>query len=110
MSKDLKDIIEKEPNGTEGGDTDIDSGDLRSQLNQKILERYQSDTHDRRWLAKWTAIVVSIWLLLVYGILVLNDSHVHLSETVLITLISTTTLNVIGLPLVVLRGHFKSDN
>jgi hypothetical protein len=92
-------------------DLDIDSDSLRAQEEKKKElenQRYLSDTKDRKWLAEWTAWTVSIWLLLVMCILMYNDKHWHLTPGVLITLLGTTTLNVLGLSFIVLRGHFQS--
>lgn len=93
-------------------DLDIDSDELKVQRKLKELEadRYNSDTKDRKWLAVWTAIVVSVWLLIVLLILIFNRILcVYLSDRVLITLLGTTTLNVLGLSFIVLRGHFNSS-
>lgn len=84
------------------GEVDYYEGEGRKNQN----ERYRSDTQDRKWLAEWTATVVSFWLLLVLAILMSNNSF-GLSDSVLITLLGTTTLNVLGLSFIVLRGHFK---
>ncbi|WP_109831389.1 hypothetical protein [Reichenbachiella versicolor] len=94
-------------------DSDIDSDSLSSQIERKKLEskRYESDTKDRKWLAIWTATIVSLWLLCVILILVKNESSkLDLSDTVLVTLLGTTTLNVLGLPYIVLKGHFASSS
>lgn len=93
-------------------DLDIDSDDLKEQIKLKKLEseRYSSDTFDRKWLAIWTAIIVSVWLGFVLYILIKNEKHlICLSDAVLIALLGTTTLNVLGLSFIVLRGHFNSS-
>lgn len=95
----------------ENRDIDIDSDNLKEQIKLKKLEseRYSSDTKDRKWLAIWTAIIVSIWLLAVLFLLFFNEILLFcLSDSVLITLLGTTTLNVLGLSFIVLRGHFMS--
>ena len=91
-------------------DSDIDSEDLSLQRKKKELEadRYYSDTKDRQWLAQWATCIVSLWLFFVLLILV-NKDQIGLSDAVLITLLSTTTLNVLGLSFIVLRGHFTGD-
>jgi hypothetical protein len=88
------------------GDLDVDSDDLYEQVKKALLSRLNSDTSAREWLARWTAVVVAVWLLLVYFILIGNDKYFKLSDTVLITLVTTTTLNVLGLPIIVLRNLF----
>jgi hypothetical protein len=93
-------------------DIDIDSDNLKVQIKLKKLEtdRYDSDTKDRKWLAIWTAALVSVWLILVILVLVFNEKwQICLSENVLITLLGTTTLNVLGLSFIVLRGHFNTS-
>lgn len=92
-------------------DLDIDSDDLLEQIKLKKLEsaRYSSDTKDRKWLAIWTAVIVSCWLIAVICILIFNELMlICLSDTVLVALLGTTTLNVLGLSFIVLRGHFNS--
>ena len=87
-------------------DSDIDSGSMTSQIRQLQADRYSSDTRDRKWLAQWATCVVSLWLFFVLLIVCLSK---HLSDAVLITLLGTTTLNVLGLSFIVLRGHFNGD-
>lgn len=90
-----------------GLDWDIDSDDLKNQKIKSEIARFHSDTMDRKWLAKWTAVIVSTWLAGVLFTVVFNDLlKFCISEPVLITLLGTTTLNVLGLSLIVLRGHF----
>jgi len=92
-------------------DTDIDLNDLSGQirLNELKNERFRSNTQDRKNLATWTSIVVSVWLLLVMVILFQNKCCLFLSDTVLVALLGTTTLNVLGLSFIVLKGYFQSE-
>lgn len=110
--EDILNNIHSDPRVLSNHDLDIDSDDLRIQIKMKALEneRYNSDTKDRKWLAKWTAWVVSLWLLLVILILYFNNNVLCLllSDAVLIALLGTTTLNVLGLSFIVLKGHFNS--
>ncbi|ALR29779.1 hypothetical protein ATE47_04240 [Chryseobacterium sp. IHB B 17019] len=112
----LEDIVQSAGQDTSSlvnNDLDIDSDDLKVQIKLKQLEqqRYASDTIDRKWLAIWTAAIVSLWLLLVIAILILNKIlNIGLSDTVLVTLLGTTTINVLGLSFIVLRGHFQSSH
>lgn len=92
---------------------DIDSYSLQEQENlKKHLEnnRYEEDTKNRAGLALWVKWVVSIWLFVVLLIICLNNLIVNLSDRVLITLLATTTLNVLGLAFIVLRGYFQDIN
>ena len=108
----LKNLNEKKDSFS-NRDLDIDSDDLKEQIKLKKLEseRYSSDTKDRKWLAIWTATIVTLWLFAVLCILILNEQKLFcLSETVLVALLGTTTLNVLGLSFIVLRGHFNSTH
>lgn len=70
-------------------------------------ERYKSDTTWRCRLSWWVIIVDSVWLLAIICILILNGSFCKpLDNSVLITLLGTTTANVLGLALIVLNGLF----
>ncbi len=108
----LEDILLNRLKSGKNRDIDIDSDDLKEQIKLKQLEseRYSSDTKDRKWLAIWTAIVVSFWLFAVLLLLSFNEKlQICLSDSVLIALLGTTTLNVLGLSFIVLRGHFMSS-
>ncbi len=110
--KNIIDNLNEKKEKLSKNDLDIDSDDLKAQVEMKRLEsyRYKSDTVDRKWLAIWTAGVVTLWLIAVIGILLYNKSQsIGLSDTVLVTLLGTTTLNVLGLSFIVLRGHFTSS-
>lgn len=90
---------------------DFDSLSSTEAQDHLFFQRYQNDTNDRKWLSKWTAIIVSLWLVLILIILWLhgyNSNDFNLSNSIVITLLGTTTLNVLGLSLIVLRGHFNN--
>ncbi len=91
-------------------DQDIDSDDLDLQKKRYENLRYKEDTESRKKLAYWAATVVSIYLLCVLTILILNHQYIYLSDTVLSVLLGTTTLNVLGLMYIVLKGYFKIEN
>jgi hypothetical protein len=99
-------------NSTETNEEDIDrdSDDLIRQRRELEIQRYRSNTEARNWMSIWTAIVVSLWLFAILIIIIHNDEYIHLSDNVLIALLTTSTIKVIGLPLIVLRGLFyKTD-
>lgn len=73
-------------------------------------DRYEEDTIHRRNLSSWAAIIVSIWLFSVILILIRNTSEYKLSDAVMIALLGTTTLNVLGMMMIVLKGLFFEDN
>jgi len=95
--------------GKQLDDFDIDSVEYEEQVKLLHAKRYSSDTTDRKWLAKWTAWTVSVWLAFVLFIIISNKLlSFNLSDLVLVSLLGTTTLNVLGLSFIVLRGHFNS--
>lgn len=103
-------------NNTEsGGDLgpaldDIDNENKETQ--QK--ERYRQDTRHRDYLVRWVVYTNSAWLIAILVIVVAHGAHneddsnlFHLTDTVMVTLLATTTANVLGLALIVLRGLFN---
>ena len=85
-----------------------DRKEIAQQLSEEELKRYTDDSWSRKVLMVWAAIVVSIWLLLVIFILTFNNLfNFQLSDTVLSVLLGTTTLNVLGLMIIVLQDLFR---
>lgn len=83
------------------------------------LHRIVENTKARRRLEKWSLRVIAIYLFIVLGIVCCNYMHVPLfsrladiqiTEPIMITILSTTTVNIIGLGLIVLRGHFLAND
>ena len=74
------------------------------------LERYADTSSLRRRTAKWVMWIVSLWLAGVLVVLVCTGFGCFtLSNQVLIALLTTTTANILGLPLVVLRGLYPKE-
>lgn len=83
------------------GNVDVDSLEEQERL------RYKQDTGHRKKLVVWVRQVTSLWLFAVIVLLALHGANVlHFDTTVLVTLLATTTANVLGLALIVLKGLF----
>lgn len=103
----LDDILNKFES-KESIDYDIDQSDFSEQA-KLHRERFRTDTKRREYLAKWTMWCVSLWLGLVIFVVIFNRLfYFGLSDSVLIALLGTTTLNVIGLAALLLKGYFNS--
>lgn len=77
---------------------------------QQRKERFSQDTRFRKHLAHWVMWIVPIWLGLVLYILYLCGAEaLTLEPSVLITLLATTTVNVLGLAYIVLKGIFPEE-
>lgn len=83
------------------------------------LHRIVENTHARRRLEKWASKTIAIYLLVVLCIVFFNYIHIpklsgfvslEITDNVIIIILSTTTVNIIGLGLIVLRGHFLSQD
>ena len=95
---------------------DCDDKDNRTTSQQKddwdatrhklLKARYSNDTVVRIILACSTQFIIMGWLICVLVIL-MGKAHCSLSDSVLITLLGTTTTTIIGLALIVLRGFFQ---
>lgn len=74
------------------------------------LHRVTENTSARKRLERWAKRVIIFYLLIVLFLVVAGTNQffklVNISDTVMITILSTTTVNIIGLGLIVLRGHF----
>lgn len=66
-------------------------------MNEQIKERYGQDTRFRKHLAHWVMWIVPVWLGCVLFIITFNNPFCfNLDSKVLITLLATTTVNVLG--------------
>jgi|GEM_PF-976957 len=91
-------------------DPDIDADGIEEQKRKLENQRYKDDSEYRIRLAIWTRWTVSAWLGTVLLILCLNGYLFFLSDAVLIALVCTTTLNVLGLAYIVLKGYFHATD
>lgn len=85
----------------------------RSRKIEAQIKRYTDDTFHRQVLVYWSMGIVTAWLAFVMYMLFTNKcdcgcAWVRLSDPALITLMGTSTLNIIGLVLIVLKGYFPS--
>ncbi|GGB84121.1 hypothetical protein GCM10007424_25170 [Flavobacterium suaedae] len=81
---------------------------LEEKQQEAELQRYQDDSRHRKNLVKWATILINIWLACVILILIATGMPLlELSDTVMVTLLGTTTLNVLGLMIIVLNDIFK---
>lgn len=83
----------------------IGEGDI-TDLTQK---RYEQDTRWRSRLSRWVIIIDSAWLCAIIVILWFNDGCFKLSDNVLMVLLGTTTINVLGLAHIILKGLFRAE-
>lgn len=83
-----------------------------------FLHREIENTKARRRLEKWSLRVIATYLVTVLLVVVASYKEISLlgislkldvPDSVMITILSTTTVNIIGLGLIVLRGHFLAN-
>lgn len=81
---------------------------------QRILENTQA----RRRLERWATRLISFYLVAVFLLVIANgivelaigSGHSLISSGIMGAILTTTTINIIGLGLIVLKGHFHSPN
>lgn len=79
-------------------------------MRQQRKERFSQDTRFRRHLANWVMIIVPAWLMSVVVLIYLHGYNtLDLDKEVLITLLATTTVNVLGLAYIVLKVYFPKN-
>lgn len=107
---DSGDIVNKRIVTSDEIDTDVDRWGLDGQKKALENKRYSKDTWHRSYLSFWSTILSTVWILFVGFLLIFNHKmEFNLSDEVIIALLTTTTLNLLGLPLIVLRGLFNVE-
>ncbi|WP_299105235.1 hypothetical protein [uncultured Tenacibaculum sp.] len=82
-------------------------------VNQEVTpqeERFREDTVLRKNLATAFTILISFWLVAVLLILTGNNNIYGLSDGILKTLLITTTANVIGMMMIILKNLFPNQD
>lgn len=93
---------------------DIVKAELQSALLLYSLEtakvrRFITNTTLRKSLSYWAAGIITIWLLVIPYILI-NNRYFCLSDSVLNTLLTTTTINVLGIIIICFRDLFNGKS
>lgn len=101
----------------------IGNSDKRFVVNttRELLKQHRTieDTEARRRLEKWACRTIIIYLISVLVLVVLNGlsrilwpdifkAEGFISDAVMYVILSTTTINIIGLGVIVLQGHFPT--
>lgn len=105
-----KHLSDLETNVEETESIDFDSRSMADQALMLKNKRFSRDTEDRSELAHKTFWLIVAWLSCVAILLAFNSIWFHLSDSVLLMLLGTTTINIIGLAAIVLNGYFKHMN
>jgi len=85
----------------------VDNYDLKEQR----ITRYQQNTRYRSLFAKWVLWIVPIWIGIILIMLLCQGlKWIALDDGVIITLLATTTANILGLAYIVLKGMFPEAN
>ena len=75
-----------------------------------LAERMIINNRERVKYAKMTFILTSFWIAIVLCIVYLSGrNYLNLSDTVIVTLITTTTVNVFGFFFLVMKYLFRVD-
>lgn len=110
--KDL-DVLDKVATLLDSETTDENIANCKELVN---LHRVIENTRARRRLEKWSLRVIATYLFAVLLIVLLcyvrydRIKMLDIPQTIMITILSTTTVNIIGLGLIVLRGHFLAND
>lgn len=97
-------------NATNGDKRKYDIDDEHIELKKSIRIRYQEDSRHRRGLICWIKWVISIWLGAILVIISFAGLNIFsLDTTVICVLLGTTTINVLGLAYIVLKGLFEKN-
>ena len=87
--------------------------DLELQKKKLKLEESRGNLGDRQKYARKIYFIVAAWIVAIFFLIVLQGfgqyTHFKLSDSVLLAAIGSTTANVIGMLLIVLRYLFPND-
>lgn len=92
------------------------TGTSEKVITEKRLQELEiSEKEIRQGLTRsfgiWSIVAVSMWLIfIVLIILLVGFGYLNYSNSVLITLLTTTTVNVVALSLVIIKGLFSATN
>jgi hypothetical protein len=104
----IKDVFEKLNSNQET--LSVESNALDKAMKQAQLQKFRDDNNARKGLGQSIFIVTVVWMILVYILLIENGrGHLVFSDTVLVTIITTTTMNVFGFLYVVVNYLFNKD-
>ncbi|WP_295915544.1 hypothetical protein [uncultured Alistipes sp.] len=75
------------------------------------LHRITENTSARKRLEKWARRTIQ-WYLIIVGVIIIAQGlkFICLSEAIFIALLTTTTVNILGLGFIILRGHFPNKD
>jgi uncharacterized membrane protein len=111
----------RQPSDLNFGPAPTDSPPLSSEVNYleeqrkngihlETLKSLRQDRRERRRYAEQIFTLISTWLFTVLFILIINTkAGLRLSDSVIITLITTTTASVLGLFVIVINYLFKGN-
>lgn len=103
-------VIEEKKELEEGRLHELEKQALELQLLKAQIQKFEDDNESRREFSRNIFTVTVIWMFLVLVIVIQSASGKwRLSDSVLITLISTTTANVIGIFIIVANYLFNRD-
>lgn len=83
---------------------------LNKTVKSALIDRLRQNTLSRRYFVLWSSFLVSCWMWKVGEILVNNNDKYCLSDNVLITLLGTTTLNVLGIVAIAMHDLFNGKS
>jgi hypothetical protein len=99
------------PNSQEAYDrAETQKKEFKLDLETAKISRFISNTTLRNCMSYWASFVVTAWLGFVAYVIILNNDKFCLSDSVLNTLITTTTINVIGIILICFRDLFNGKS
>jgi hypothetical protein len=108
-------ISENITNAAEGSDNEVKDR-ANAELNNENIRQHklandiaEQDKEERKTYANLSFTLVSMWLTMVLVIFIaIGQKRLEYSDTVIVTLLTTTTINVIGIYIIVANYLFPS--
>ncbi len=114
----LKDILEKKDSNEKkvllkNGKNDIKKEDESLRKTRIENDNFETNIVLKINICNWVKCVVSLYLIFIAVILILLTFKIFgasLSSSVIIALLTTTTINILGLPLMIIKSLFPKNN
>lgn len=98
-------------------DVEVNNDNIEKSRHIVGLHRVVENTHARRRLERWSLRVIAVYLAVVFALVLCTYANIpiiglpfiHIPNDIMIAILTTTTANIIGLGLIVLRGHFLAN-
>lgn len=96
--------------------TELTEGNMNTVKELAELQRMTENTKARKRLERWSSRLIGLYLLCVLVVVIVNYTDIYgrrwlnIPDNIITIILTTTTVNIIALVVIVLKGHFFVEN